>query len=56
LEEENFARRVFSTAVEGRRQKGRPKLRWEDGVVGDAMKSGEKHRRNAARMTDGGSF
>jgi hypothetical protein len=41
LEEKNPARRVFAAAVEGRRQKGRPKLRWEDGVMGDAMKLGD---------------
>ena len=23
--------------VEGRRQRGRPKLRWEDGVMGDGV-------------------
>jgi hypothetical protein len=26
--------------VERRRQKGRPKLKWEDGVMGDARKWG----------------
>ena len=30
LEEQNPARRVFAAVVEGRRQKGRTKLRWED--------------------------
>jgi hypothetical protein len=48
LEEQNPARRVFAAVVEGRRQKGRPKLRWENGVAGDAMKLGERHWRNAA--------
>jgi len=42
LEEQNPARRVFAAVVEGRRQKGRPKLRWEDGVTGDAKKLGGK--------------
>jgi hypothetical protein len=28
LEEQNTARKVFAAVVEGRRQKGRPKLRW----------------------------
>jgi hypothetical protein len=32
LEEQNPARRVLVAVVEGRRQRGRPKLRWEDGV------------------------
>jgi hypothetical protein len=40
-----------------RRQKGRPKLRWEDGVTGDAKKLGERHWRSTARKgTDGRSF
>jgi hypothetical protein len=30
LEEQNAARRVLVAVVEGRRQRGRPKLRWED--------------------------
>ena len=42
LEEQNPARRVFATVVEERKQKGRPKLRWKDGVTGDAKKLGGK--------------
>jgi hypothetical protein len=42
LEEQNPARRVFAAVVEGRRQKGRHKLRWEDVVTGDAKKLGGK--------------
>jgi len=38
--------------LEGRRQRGRPKLRWEDGVMDDAMKLGERNWRNAARNRD----
>ena len=49
LEEQNPARRVLVTVVEGRRQRGRPKLRWEDGVKEDARKLGERNWRNAAR-------
>jgi uncharacterized protein YegP (UPF0339 family) len=52
LEEQNPARRVFAAVVEARRQKGRPKLRWEDGVMGDAKKLGER-RRSTARNRDG---
>jgi hypothetical protein len=42
-DEQNPARRVSAAVVEGRRQKGRPKLRWEDGVTGDAKKLEERH-------------
>jgi hypothetical protein len=38
LEEQSPARRVLVAVVEGRRQTGRPKLRWEDGVMVDARK------------------
>jgi hypothetical protein len=30
LEEQSLTRRVLVAVVEGRRQRGRPKLRWED--------------------------
>jgi hypothetical protein len=52
LEEQNPARRDFAAVVKGRRQKCRPKLRWDDGVMGDAMKLGERQWRNAARERD----
>ena len=40
-EEQSATRRVLVVAaVEGRRERGRPKLRWEDGVMGDARKLG----------------
>ena len=38
--------------AEGRRQRGRPKLRWEDGVMEDARKLGERNWRNGARNRD----
>jgi len=43
---------VLLQMLEGRRQRGRPKLRWEDGVMDDAMKLGERNWRNAARNRD----
>jgi len=43
LEEQNPARRVLVAVVEGRRQKGRSKLRWEDGVMDDAKKLGDRN-------------
>ena len=52
LEEQSPARRVLVAVVEGRRQRGRPKLRWEDGLSDDARKLGERNWRNAARKKD----
>jgi hypothetical protein len=43
------AKRVLVAVVEGRRQRGRPKLRWEDGVTEDARKLEERNWRKAAR-------
>jgi hypothetical protein len=42
LEEQSPARRVLVAVVEGKRQRGRPKLRWEDSVMDDARKLGKK--------------
>jgi hypothetical protein len=52
LEEQSPTRRVLTAVVEGKRQRGRPKLRWEDGVLDDARKLGERNWRNAARNGD----
>jgi hypothetical protein len=52
LEEHSPARRVLVEVVEGRRQRGRQKLRWEDGVMDDARKVREINWRNAARNRD----
>ena len=49
MEEQRPTRRVLVAVVERRRQRGRPKLRWEDGVMEDARKMGERNWRNAAR-------
>jgi len=43
IPKESPTRRVLVAVVEGRRQMGRPKLRWEDGVMEDARKLGEKN-------------
>ena len=45
-------KKSLAAVVEGRRQKGRPKLGWEDGVTGDAKKLGERQWRSAARKED----
>ena len=52
MEEQSTTRTVLVAVVEGRRQRGRPKLRWEDGVMGDVRKLGERNWRNAARNRD----
>ena len=52
MEEKNPARRVLVAAVEGRRQRGRPKPRWENDVMEDARKLGERNWRNATRKRD----
>ena len=49
MEEQSPTRRVLVAVVEGTRQRGRLKLRWEDGVMEDARKLGERKWRNAAR-------
>ena len=43
---------VVVAVVEGRRQRGRSKLRWEDGVVEGVRKLGERNWRNGARNRD----
>ena len=52
MEEKNPARRVLFAVVEGRRQRGRPKLRLEEVVMEDARKLGERNWRNSARHRD----
>jgi len=52
MEEQTATRRVLVAVVEGRRQRGRSKLRWEDGVMEGARKLGERNWRNAARNRD----
>jgi len=49
MEEQNATRRVLVAVVEGRRQRGRQNLRWQDDVTEDAKKLGERNWRNAAR-------
>ena len=43
VEEQSATRRVLVAAVEGRRQRGRQKLRWEDGVTEGARRLGERN-------------
>jgi hypothetical protein len=53
LDQQSPTRRILVAVVEGKRKRGRPKLRWEDGVMDDARKLGERNWRNAARNKDG---
>jgi hypothetical protein len=41
-------KKVFDTRPEGTRNIGRPKLRWEDGVIQDIRALGVKNWRNVA--------
>jgi hypothetical protein len=51
------ARRVLVAIVEGRRQRCRPNLRWEDSVTDDARKLGESTGgMRQGKRTAGGSF
>ena len=52
MEEQSLTRRVLVAVAEGRRLRSRPKLRWEDGVMEDARKLGERNWRNASRNRD----
>ena len=52
MEEQSPTRRVLVAVVVGRRQRGRPKRTWEDGVMEDARKLGERNWRNVARNRD----
>jgi hypothetical protein len=52
LEEQSPIRRDLVAVVEGRRQRDRPKPRWEDGVMEDARKLGVRNWRNTVRDRD----
>ena len=52
MAEQSPARRVLVAVVQGRRQRGRPSLRWDDGVTEDSRKLGERNWRNGARNRD----
>ena len=52
MEEQSPTRRVLVAVVEGRRIRGRPKLRLEDCVMEDARKLGKRNWRSAARNRD----
>ena len=52
MEEQSPTRKVLVAVVEGRRQRGRPKLRWEDSVMEGARKLGDRNWRNAVMNSD----
>jgi hypothetical protein len=48
MENSGTVKKVFDTRPEGTRKIGRPKLRWEDGVIQDITALGVKNWRNVA--------
>jgi hypothetical protein len=42
-DDDDLSRRVLLSEPRGRRPRGRPKLRWEDGVVEDAARLGRRN-------------
>jgi hypothetical protein len=53
MSNERTLNKIFNTTPDGTRSDGRPKLRWEDGVVQDTRILGVKNWKNAALNTDG---
>jgi hypothetical protein len=47
-----FSSHVLKISIVFDVTRGRPKLRWEEGVTEDAKKMGERNLRNAARNRD----
>jgi hypothetical protein len=43
------AKRILNAKLESTRRRGRPKLRWEDGVDKDVKALGERNWKNVAR-------
>ena len=57
LDKQSPARTVLIAVVEGKRQRGRPKLRWEYSVIDDARKWGRETGGMLQGIgTAGGSF
>ena len=50
--DERTLKKIFNTKPDGTRSVGRPKLRWEDGVVQDARILGVKSWKKAALNRD----
>jgi hypothetical protein len=48
MENNRTVKKVFDTRPEGTRKIGRPKLRWEDGVIQDIRALGVKNWSNVA--------
>jgi hypothetical protein len=53
LDEQSPTGRILVAIVEGKRQRGRPKLRWEYSVIDGVRKLGEKNWRTAVTNKDG---
>jgi hypothetical protein len=49
VDQQRPANRILNAKPEGRRKRGRPKLRWEDEVDNDVKAPGERKWKNLAR-------
>jgi hypothetical protein len=49
MDQQRPARRILNAKLEGTRSRGRPKLRWKDGVDKDVKDLGERNWKNIAR-------
>jgi hypothetical protein len=49
MDQQRPAKRILNAKLEGTRRRGRPKLRWEDGVGKDVKALGERNWKNIAR-------
>jgi hypothetical protein len=52
MDQQRPARRILNARLEGTRRRGRPKLRWEDGVDKDVKALEERNWKNIARNTE----
>jgi hypothetical protein len=56
MEEERIVKRVYSAKVEGSRARGRPKMRWMDGVGASVKRNGTSIEEAKRCMRDRGEW
>jgi hypothetical protein len=49
MDQQRPAKRILNAKLEGTRRRGRPKLRWEDGMDKNVKALGERNLKNIAR-------